>query len=68
LQKYEESLQLVSQALELHVTKDKLYLKATVFVQLRQPEKAVQIYRDVLRRDPADFAANEFLNQFAGRR
>ena len=66
--KYEESLQQVGQALELHITKDKLYLKANVFVQLKMPEKAVQIYKDIIRRDPGDYAANEFLNQFAGRR
>lgn len=66
-QKYSDSLELINKALELHITKDKLYLKGTLLIQLKQPERAVEHYKDILRRDPKDFIALEFMNQFEGR-
>ena len=66
-QKYVDGLKFINQALEFHITKDKLYLKGSLLVQLKMPEKAVEVYRDILKKDPNDYSANEFMNQFAGK-
>ena len=66
-QKYNESLALINKALDLHVTKDKLHLKANVYIQLMMPEQAVATYKQILMKDGNDIAANEFVNQFIGR-
>ena len=64
-QKYEESLKMVENALAEHVTKDKLYLKADCYVQLLQPDKATQVYKDILKKDPKDYTANQYMNRYA---
>ena len=64
LQKYKECLELVTKALELHITKDKLYLKASALIQTKMPDKAADVYRDILKRDPNDYVACEFMSQF----
>lgn len=63
-QKYKECLELLDKALELHVTKDKLYLKANAFIQLKSPDKAADCYKQILVKDPHDFVASEFMSQF----
>lgn len=62
--KYEECLKLLEDALKLHITKDKLYLKANAYIQTKMPEKAADAYREILKRDPNDYSACEFMNQF----
>lgn len=55
---------MLDEALKLHITKDKLYLKANAHIQLKSPDKAADTYREILKRDPKDYSACEFMNQF----
>ena len=57
---YQEALNSISESLTYHLTRDKLYLKAQILLQLRQPEKAVEVYNEVLKRDPEDYIALQF--------
>lgn len=68
LGKYELSLQEIERALTLHITKEKLHLKASAYLQIKQPEKAIQVYQTILKKDPKDEASLQFMNQFAGRK
>lgn len=61
---YQEALNSINESLTHHITRDKLYLKAQVLQQLRLPEQAVLVYNDILKRDPEDYVALQFLNQF----
>lgn len=61
---YQEAFNSIKESLTYHLTRDKLHLKAQILLQLRQPEKAVEVYNEVLKRDPEDYVALQFLNQF----
>ena len=61
---YQEALNSINESLSYHITREKMYLKAQILLQLRQPEKAVLVYNDILKRDPEDYVALQFLNQF----
>lgn len=63
-QKYSDGLSLINKALEHHVTKDKLYLKANLYIQLLDPQSAAGVYRDILLKDPRDSEANAFMSQY----
>ena len=63
-QKYPEALGLIDKALEHHINKEKLYLKANIYIQLLDPQKAGGVYQHILEKDPQDREANTFMSQY----
>jgi Tetratricopeptide repeat len=44
-----------------------MYLRAKIFLQMQKPDRAILIYQDILKRDPKDYAALQFMNMFDGK-
>ena len=44
-----------------------MYLRAKIYLQVQKPNKAVEIYKTILRKDPKDYVALQFMNMFDSR-